>query len=142
MFSIKDICFNNIYMHYSTFVPPCKTLTLNMCTTSASLARRITPAALQLSASARFLWFCYFCVSATAKISTGSQFISVPKKIKKDPVKGLGIAVTKVLIAACSASTLAQRIGCYFHLHRVYTINGITLLIRHLNIRLICIHYD
>ena len=56
MFSIKNICFNNIYMHYSTFVPPRKTLTLNMCTTSASLARRITPAALKLLASARFFY--------------------------------------------------------------------------------------
>ncbi|WP_278937335.1 hypothetical protein, partial [Phascolarctobacterium faecium] len=42
--------------HYSTFVPPRKTLTLSLCNPSASLARRITPAALQLSASARFLY--------------------------------------------------------------------------------------
>ena len=100
-----------------------------MCTTSASLARRITPAALKLSASARFLWFCYFCISPTAKISTGRQFISVPKEIKKAPVKGLGIAVTKVLIAACSASTLVQRPGCYFHLHLVYAIKLFTVLL-------------
>ena len=37
MFSIKNICFNNIYMHYSTSVPPRKTLTLNLCKTPSSL---------------------------------------------------------------------------------------------------------
>ena len=41
--------------YYSTFVPPRKTLALSLCNPSASLARRITPAALQLSASAQFL---------------------------------------------------------------------------------------
>jgi len=61
-----------------------------MCTTSASLARRITPAALQLSASARFFMvLLLFAFHLTAKISTGRQFSSVPKEIKKDPVKGL-----------------------------------------------------
>ncbi|WP_337436673.1 hypothetical protein, partial [Phascolarctobacterium faecium] len=42
--------------HYSTFVPPRKTLTLNLCKTPSSLARRITPAALKLLASARFFY--------------------------------------------------------------------------------------
>jgi hypothetical protein len=39
----------------TTTESPRKTLTLSLCKTSASLARRITPAALRLSASARFL---------------------------------------------------------------------------------------
>jgi hypothetical protein len=33
-----------------------------------------------------------------AKASAGSQFFALPKKIKKDPVKGLELAVTKVLL--------------------------------------------
>ncbi|WP_288752852.1 hypothetical protein, partial [uncultured Phascolarctobacterium sp.] len=55
LFYIKNICYSNNRNYYSTFVPPRKTLTLSLCKTSASLARRITPAALRLSASARFL---------------------------------------------------------------------------------------
>jgi hypothetical protein len=51
------------------------------------------------------------------------------KEIKKDPVKGLRIAVKKVFIAVCSASTLAQRLGCYFHLHLVYAIKLLTVLL-------------
>ena len=42
--------------YYSTFVPPRKTLALSLCNPSASLARRITPAALKLLASARFFY--------------------------------------------------------------------------------------
>ncbi|WP_419561062.1 hypothetical protein, partial [Phascolarctobacterium faecium] len=52
LFYIKNFTHYNNYSYYSTFVPPRKALTLSMCKTSASLARRIAPAALQLSASA------------------------------------------------------------------------------------------
>ena len=55
LFEFKNICNYYIHSNYSTLVPPRKTLALNMCKTPASLARRIPPAALQLSASARFL---------------------------------------------------------------------------------------
>lgn len=49
---------------------------------------------------------------------------------KKRPCKGsLRLAVKKVSLAACSTSTLAQRPGCYFHLHRVYTIKLLTVLL-------------
>ena len=47
--------------------PPRKTLALNLCKTPASLARRITPAALRLSASAQFLrlYYPYFLPVST-----------------------------------------------------------------------------
>ena len=53
LFYIKNFVKSNSYSYYSTFVPPRKTLTLSLYN-PASLARRITPAALRLSASARF----------------------------------------------------------------------------------------
>jgi len=67
LFYIKNICYSNNRNHYSTFVPPRKTLALSLCKTSASLARRITPAALQLSASAQFLrlYYPYFLPVST-----------------------------------------------------------------------------
>ncbi|WP_278941391.1 hypothetical protein, partial [Phascolarctobacterium faecium] len=34
---IKNICYSNNRNHYSTFVPPRKTLTLNLCKTPSSL---------------------------------------------------------------------------------------------------------
>ena len=52
LFYIKNFVKSNSYSYYSTCVPHRKTLTVYLCKTSASLARRITPAALQLSASA------------------------------------------------------------------------------------------
>ena len=54
LFYIKNFVKSNSYSYYSTFVPPRKTLTLSLYNPSASLARRITPATLRLSASARF----------------------------------------------------------------------------------------
>jgi hypothetical protein len=54
LFYIKNFVKSNSYSYYSTCVPPRKTLTLSLYKTPSSLARRITPAALQLSASARF----------------------------------------------------------------------------------------
>ena len=67
LFKFKNICNYYIYSNYSTLVPPRKTLTLSLCKTPASLARRITPAALQLSASAQFLrlYYPYFLPVST-----------------------------------------------------------------------------
>jgi len=43
-----------------------------------------------------WLHYCPYVLPA-AKASAGSQFFALPKEIKKDPVKGLELTVTKVL---------------------------------------------
>ena len=67
LFYIKNFVKSNSYSYYSTCVPPRKTLTLSLYKTPSSLARRITPAALRLSASAQFLrlYYPYFLPVST-----------------------------------------------------------------------------
>ena len=67
LFYIKNFVKSNSYSYYSTCVPPRKTLTLSLYKTPSSLARRITPAALQLSTSAQFLriYYPYFLPVST-----------------------------------------------------------------------------